>query len=441
MDTVWIGIAGVTLLIVLLASGVYVAVAMGIAGLLGTIAIVGFFPAMSLLATTWFQYGTTYAFIIIPLFVMMGLFASQAGVSRDLYDSLSKWLGGIRGGLGCATVGACTIFGALTGSSIVTAVVFGKVSVPEMRRLGYNGPMAYGLVSAAGAIGLLIPPNLLAVIYGILTGESIGKLLLAGIGPGLVLAFCLVGGLIFLLTWRPSMGPPAQEKSATWRERFTAVPKMWPAFVIAIILIGGIYTGVFTETEASGVGTFILLILLLAVRGIGKEARRELVQSIRDSVGLTGMVLLIMCCGQIFSRMLVLSGLGNALSNYIISLKLSPMGFIAGVMGVYFILGCLIDSASIIVVTVPILYPMAGKLGIDQIWFAMVLILATQIGNITPPVGLVAYAVKGIAAPDITLEDIFRGVFPFFFCMCAALAILIAFPFIATLIPYTMFGR
>lgn len=436
IEPLWIGLGGIIVLLLLLFQGTYVGVALGLVGTIGIMIIAGFTPAMSLLATAWFHYGTMYAFIIIPLFVAMGLFSAQAGVSSDTYDTLSKWVGQIRGGLGLATVGAATIFGALTGSSIVTAIVFARVSVPEMRRLGYNPRICYGLVSAAGAIGMMIPPSLLAVIYALITEQSVGHLLLGGIGPGLVLAICLGLGFIILLYLRPSLGPSTGKEPATWRERFASLPKLWPAFTVGLIIIGGIYGGIFTVTEAAGVGTFVLLLLFLAVKGFSRESWRILAEVLRQTVSLTGLVLLILMTAQIFSRLLVLSGLGDLCAGYIISFNFSPMGFVVCIMVLYFFLGAIIDSVSVLAITIPIFYPVVKSMGLDEVWFAMVMILATQIGNITPPVGLVIYAVKGVAEPDITLEDIIRGVLPFFLMMVVALAIIIAFPDLTTWIPY-----
>lgn len=441
IDPLWIGIVGSVILLVLLFGGVYVGVALGLVGTLGIIAIIGFSPAMSLLATTWFHYGTNYVFIVIPLFVAMGLFSAQADISRNSYDTLSKWLGQIRGGLGLATVGACTIFGALTGSSIVTAIVFAKISVPEMRRLGYNARISYGLVSAAGAIGMLIPPSVLAVIYAIITGQSVGALLLGGIGAGLVLAFCLGSGFVILLTLRPSLGPTASTVRITWKERFVSLPQLWPAFVVATIIIGGIYGGIFTVTEAAGVGSFATLILLLAIKGFSRESVKNIFEVLRDTISLSGMVLLILMTAQIYSRFLVLSGVGPSLANFIISLNLQPIWFVIGVSILFLFLGALIDAVSILAITIPLFYPVVVAMNIDVIWFAIVMILSTQIGTITPPVGLVIYAVKGVAEPDISLEDILRGVTPFFVMMLVALAIVIAFPVITTWIPYNVMSR
>jgi tripartite ATP-independent transporter DctM subunit len=345
-------------------------------------------------------------------------------------------VGRLKGGLGLATVGGCTIFGALTGSSIATAVVFAKVSVPEMRRYGYDAKIAYGLVSSAGAIGMMIPPSILAVIYALITEQSVGQLLMGGIGPGLTLALCLGGGFIILLALRPSLGPSTQRASVTWRERFAALPKLWPAFMIALIVIGGIYLGVFTVTEAAGIGTFTLFVLYLATKGFSRQSWQVLSACLRETISLSVMILFLVASARVFGRLLVLSGLAPMVTDFIINMNLPGVQFIIVATVLYIVLGTFLDSVSILAITIPLLYPAVVAMGLDIIWFAMVMILATQIGNITPPVGLIIYAVKGVADPDISLEDIFRGVLPFFLMMLVAQAIVIAFPIISTWIPY-----
>jgi tripartite ATP-independent transporter DctM subunit len=413
---------------------------LGLVALLGITLIIGFSSAMSMLVMTMFHYGTMYAFIITPLFVAMGLFSGEAGVSRGIYDTLSKWLGGLKGGLGLATVGGCTIFGTLTGASIVTALVFAKVSVPEMRRHGYDAKTAYGLVSSAGAIGMMIPPSLLAVIYALITEESIGRLLMGGIGPGIVLAICLGAGFIGLLYLRPHLGPSTQAASVTWKERFISLPRLWPAIIVAVVVIGGIYTGIFTVTEAAGIGTFILFILYLITRGFSRQSWKALGGCLRETIAISGMVLLLLTSAFLFGRFLVLSGLGPMVIDFITDMNLSAVQLVIAATVMYIALGTLMDGISILAITIPLLHPMVLAKGIDPIWFAMSMILATQIGLITPPVGLSIYAVKGVADPDISIEDIFRGVLPFFFMMIAAQAIVIAFPIISTWIPDNILG-
>jgi C4-dicarboxylate transporter DctM subunit len=437
IEPLWVGIGSVCLLFVLLASGVFIGVALGVSGVLGMIFIVGFEPALSLLCTTFLAYGCNYFFIVIPLFVAMGLFAAGGDVSKDSYDTLAKWLGGVRGGLGLATVGACTLFGLLTGSSMVTALVFARVSSPEMVRYGYHPKIAYGLIASAGTIGMLIPPSVLAVVYALIAELSVGKLLMGGVGAGLVMAFCLGGGLVLLLTIRPSLGPTTKgTTSATWKERFFSLPKLWPAIVVATIGIGGVYGGIFTVTEAAGVGTFVLFLLFLITKRFSREVWPQLTTYLRDTVSLTSMVLLIVVCAQVFSRMLVLSGLAGSMTDLLIRSNLTKMEFVVAATVFYLVLGCFLDAYSILAITIPMFTRVIGSLGIDPIWFGVLMIVATQIGCITPPVGLTVYAVKSIAPPELRLGDIFVGALPFFVALVVAQAILIAFPMIITWLPY-----
>jgi tripartite ATP-independent transporter DctM subunit len=438
MDVFSVGIIGVVVLIALLMMGVYVAVALGLVGFIGTAYFLGFSPATSLLASTTFHYGTEYTFIVIPLFVAMGLFAAEEGISKDAYDALAKWIGNVRGGLGIATIGACTIFGTLTGSSVVTSVVFAKVSVPEMRRHGYDASISYGLVCTAGAIGMLIPPSLLAVVYSLITGESLGQLLLAGIGPGLLLTAGLIVAFVALLTFRPSLGPTRAIEGVSWRERLIALPQLWPAFVVAIVMIGGVYFGVFTVVEAAGIGTAVLLLLYFAIKGVSKRSLQTVTASLREAVALTSMILLILITAQIFARFLVLTELGTALADFVVDAKLSSLQFLLAAVVLTILLGMLIDSVSILAIIVPVLYPIAQAMSIDPLWFAMVIVFATQVGLITPPFALTVFAVKAVAEPGINLEDIFRGTMFFLVVMIIILAILILIPDITTWIPYNM---
>jgi C4-dicarboxylate transporter DctM subunit len=438
MDHLWLGIAALLFFLLLLAGGVYIGVALGLIGLVGTIVLVGFQPALNLLASTAFNFAMTYALIVVPLFVAMGIFASEAAVTQDIYLALSKWLSGIRGGLGLATIGGCTVFGMLTGSSMVTSVVFAKVAVPEMRRHGYDAKMSYGLVCAAGIIGMLIPPNLFAVIYAFLTEQSVTKLLLAGIGPGLVTAVCLGAGLIALISMRPSLGPSTQLSAVTWRDRIVAIPKLWSALVVGVIVIGGIYSGVFTVTEAAGVGTFVLFVLFLLIKRVSRQSFQVLGAAIRETISLTAMVFILVIGAMIFTRFLILSGLAARMTNIIIGMKMSGLAFTIAANVLYLILGMFFDPISIIVMTVPVLHPIANALNLDPIWFGTVLIITANVGGLTPPFALTVYAVKAVAGPDLSLEDVFRGSFPFLMIMVVVIAICIVFPSLSTWIPYHM---
>lgn len=435
MDPIIIGLAAIVVLLVLLFTGLYVAVALGIVGIIGIALIVGFNQSLSLLATTMYQYGTTYDFIITPLFIAMGLFSTESGLSGQIYDTAVKWLGKMRGGLGIATVIGCTIFGTLTGASVVTAMVFAKISVPEMTKYGYSKKLSYGLVCASGAIGMMIPPSLMAVIYALITELSVGRLLMAGIGPGLVLAACLIIGLIIMLTIKPDLGPKSSNLNFTWKERASSLPKLWPAVVVATVVIGGIYSGLFTVVEASGIGTFILFLLFLLSKGLSRTSFRTLASCLRETVGMSAMVLLLLITALLFGRLLVLSGIGAIFVDFLMSFNLSGIEFIIAATILYLILGCLMDGVSILVITIPLFQPVVEAMGIDPIWFAMVMILATQVGTITPPVGIIVFSVKGVAGDDISLKDLYTGVIPFFFMQLAALIIVIALPAVSVWIP------
>jgi C4-dicarboxylate transporter DctM subunit len=287
----------------------------------------------------------------------------------------------------------------------------------------------------------MIPPSILAVIYGVLVEESIGKVLIGGIGPGLTLAVCLSLGVILLLYVRPSLGPPGEEIKASWKEKFASLPRLWPIFIIVIIVIGGIYTGVFTVTEAAGIANFVLLAIYLSVNRFSRISLNTLAVIFKESISLTAMIFIILCLAQIFSRFMVLSGISDAFTKLVVRLDLSALGFVIATGILYLILGCLIDSISILMLTVPMLLPIVKALNIDPIWFGVVMILDTQIGLITPPVGINIYVVKGIAGPDVSLVSLFRAAFPLFIFEVVALFICIMIPSITTWLPYTMMGK
>ncbi|MEE9203355.1 MAG: TRAP transporter large permease, partial [Dehalococcoidia bacterium] len=405
--------------------------ALGVVGVLGMLVVIGLEAGVSLLATTSFHFATNPEFIVMPLFILMGLLAMKGGISEATYDALSKWIGKLRGGLGIATVGACTAFGTVSGSALVTASVFARVSCPEMRRHGYSKGLAYGIVSSAGAIGMLIPPSLLAVVYGLLTLESIGDLLIAGIAPGMLLAVVFTGGILAIAYLNPSAAPPVAF-DITWGQRLASLKDFWPIGVAGLVVIGGIYSGFVTPTEAGAFGA--LAILLMAVFWGGMRWP-QLRTALNETVSITAMIFLILIAAKVFSRFMMLSGVAPKLVNTILDLGLSPLGLVIAMAILYLILGAFLDSISMLSITIPVIYPAVQAMGIDPMWFAMVVILAIHVGLITPPVGLNVYAVKAVAEPDVSLEDVFRGTTPFFFMMLLALAIIIAFPVLSTWLP------
>ncbi|MFH1951039.1 MAG: TRAP transporter large permease [Pseudomonadota bacterium] len=432
MEAFTIGIVGSLMLVLILILGVHVSVALGMVGLVGMFFLVG--PDASIYTSATLAFGciSNYSLVIIPLYVMMGILAQESGLSSGAYECLRIWMGRFRAGLAIATVGACTLFGTLCGSSLVTASVFAQVSAPEMRRLGYEKRFAYGVCSSGGVIGMLIPPSVLIVVYGILTQESIGQLLIAGISPGIML-FLLFSLAIVLITFvKSGIVPIRSMEKVTWHQRLSSIKLIWGIALTVGIIFGGIFFGVFSPSEAGAVACVVLLIIYSFSN---KFHVKGLTSAILGTVSTSAMIFLILIGAGIFSRFLVLSTVAPRVLEVVTSINLSPVVFLAVVCAGYMILGCFFDSISMLSITLPLLHPAAMKLGIAPMHFAMVAIISIEIGLITPPVGLNVYAVKGVAEEDVTLEDLFAGVLPFFFMMLICVALYILFPGLSTFLP------
>ena len=428
MDAFLVGIAGLVLFLVLLVVGFPVALSLALSSILGITAILGIQPTLNFISSTLFVNGSSYSLSVIPLFVAMGLFATHIGASEDAYDALVRWTGRVRGSLGVATIGACTLFGALTGSSIATAVVFAKVSAPQMIRHGYDRRLSLGLVASSGAIGMLIPPSILAIVYAAVTEEPIGALLLAGVGPGLVLAVCLAAAVIIVAIVQPAKMPAVTTLSTGWTDKIQSLTHLWHFILVGVVVIGGIYGGVFTVTEAAAVGNAALLALFLAKFGLTRKSWQTLVVVGLETAALTVTIFSIFIFAQLFTRFMVVSGISQALTAAVVGADPSPLALVVAGALLYVVLGCLIDTMSLVVVTVPLFLPAMISTGVDPIWFGMVLILASQIGLITPPVGMNLYVVKQIAGSGTTVHDVFVGCIPFLIASLVALALVIAFP-------------
>jgi len=434
MDPFIIGIVGVIVLVILLALGVHVAVSLGIVGLAGMMFLIGPDASIYTSATLTFERVSNYALVIVPLYVLMGILAQEGGLSSGAYECLRLWTNRLNGGLGVATVGACTMFGTMCGSSLVTAAVFAQLSAPEMRRMGYEKRFAYGICSSGGVIGMLIPPSVLIVIYGILTHDSIGRLLIGGISPGIMLfiIFCL--GIMLMVYFRPTLASKIEYKP-TWRERLASLKLIWGVVLTVVIIFGGIFSGVFSPSEAGAVACIVLLIIYLSST---RDRAKGMKVAIYGTAATSAMIFLILIGAGIFSRFLVLSTVAPRLLEAVTHLNLSSVGFLAVVALGYIAMGCFFDSISMLSITIPILHPAAMALGIDPIHFAMVTIVAIEIGLITPPVGLNIYAVKGVAEHDVSLEDLFIGILPFVLMMAFCLVLFIIFPFFSTFLPEMM---
>jgi len=379
-----------------------------------------------------------YLFGVIPLFVLMGMLVSVSGVGRDTFDVFQWLMRRIRGGLGLATVAANAVFAAITGISIASASVFTKVAVPEMMRHGYTARFAVGVVAGSSVLGMLIPPSLLMIIYGVLAEESIGRMFIAGVLPGIVLALgfaLLIVGMAYL---RPAMVrvPGAQADALalsqeTWR---SAAVKFIPILILIVLVLGGLYGGLFTPTEAGAVGAAGALVIALARRRLSwAKLWSVLVETGYVSVS----VLFLIISAMLYSRMLALTGMPATVTEGITQLGLGPWGFIAAYVAIVVALGCIIDSVSIMLIMLPIVLPIARSYGMDLVWFGVVTVVAVEIGLLTPPFGVSVYTVKSaLNDPRINIRDIFTGSFPFVLMMTAVLLVLIAFPQLSTWLAY-----
>lgn len=437
MDSMTLGIIGALSLAVLLMLGVHIGVALGLVGFFGTWALAGLEPSLWGAVSVFYDQVASFALITVPLFIAMGYLASAGRLSTNIFNSLNHWVGRVRGGIGIATVGSCTLFGTICGSSLVTSSVFAIIAAPEMRRQGYDKSLAYGICASSGLIGMLIPPSILMVVYGVLSGDSVGKLLVAGISPGLALTVLFSLVIMLLARYRPNLIKDQERKSLSWREKFTELINLWPVMVVVVIIFGGIFGGVFTPTEAGAIATFIVLVLIVVIEK--KHSLAAIKEALQDTARTSAMIFLIFGGAAIFSQFLVLSGLAARTAEFIISLELSKLTFLFAVALLYLVLGCLLDSISMLSITIPLLYPVLGRMGIDSIWYAVVVVLAIHVGMITPPVGLCVYGAKAVAEKDVSLEDVFRGVFPFFLVSLLALVIFILVPDLSTFLPNLVF--
>ena len=433
MDPIWIGVLGVILMLVLLGAGVHIAIGLGFVGILGLSLLVGFWSAMNMMGSGLFHQASQYSLVVIPLFVLMGMIASGTGISENVYKATQIWAGGIRGGLGIATVGACTAFGAICGSSLVTAAVFARLSAPEMRRLGYDKRFAYGICSSGGIIGMLIPPSILLVIYGLITEVSIGKLLIAGVLPGIILFVIFSLGISIMGTVKPSLVSPVQERMP-FRKKLKSLVHFVPVMITFAIIVGGIFSGIFSPSEAGAVACLILIIWFLFLR----LPFSKLWTSVKDTMLTVAMVFLILISAALFARFLNLSGVANKLTHYVVGSGYSPMGVMLASLVLYLLLGCFLDSISMLSITLPVLVPITNAMGINPIYYAVVVVMTIEAGLITPPVGLNIYAVKGVAEADVSLEDLFIGAFPFLLMMILGIFLFIAFPALSTWLPDLM---
>ena len=426
------GYIGLVALFVLLALRMPVGIVLILVGGLGIASITGWQAAISMLSSEPFIIAGSVPLIIIPLFVLMGNLASLSGMSRDLYEAAYVWFGHRRGGLASATIAACAGFAALSGSSVASAVTMGRVALPEMKRFNYDPRLSTGCVAAGGTLGILIPPSTGFIVYAILTETSVGKLFLAGILPGILLALLFVL-TVALITWiNPELGPPGPYHD--FRERLRSSTKAIPMVAIVVITIGGIYGGIFTVSEASGIGALLALLFCVYRRKLTLEGLKT---ALLSTVHTTAFVFLIVIGAHIFSPFLALSEIPQNLGAAVAELEMGRFGILAIILIGYVMLGTFLEGFAILVLTLPIVDPLIRSMGFDPIWFGVVMVIVLEMGLISPPVGVNVFVVKGIAK-DVPMADIFRGILPFWLAMMVCLALLVLFPDIAMFLPNSM---
>ncbi len=435
MSDVGIGFIGIVALLASIFMGAPIMVALTTVGFLGLFLLVDFVPAVSILGTIYFETVNSFHFSVIPMFLLMGFFAMQAGIGTDLFDACTKWMGRLPGGLAIATTGAAAAFGAASGSSVGSAMLFTKLALPQMAARGYNKGFAAACIAIAGTLAVLIPPSALMVVYGILTNSSIGELLIAGIIPGFVFAG-LIGLTIFIIaTINPAYAPRAEEVYSL-SEKLWSLRMIAPLFTVIVVMIGGLYGGFFTPTEAGGIGALVTF-LMAVVRNRGINLR-ELGKTMLDTVTLTAMIFAIIIGGLLFARFLALSGVSGEIKDVLTGSGLSVWTVLGIVTVIYLIFGMLMDAPSLLAISLPITHPVMMSLGFDPVWFGVYVIVLAEIGAVTPPVGMNCFVVKGAAGNLVRLEEIFQGLWPFIGTCAVMLLLLVLFPEIALYLPGKM---
>ncbi|MBR3879985.1 MAG: TRAP transporter large permease [Mailhella sp.] len=433
MSSTMIGCLGIGLLLLLIFLRVPIGVAMIVSGVVGFSAVVGLEPGLALLSAVPYETFINPAYAVVALFVLMGNFAFKSGISDDLFMAVRKWMGSLKGGLALATVAACGGFAAICGSSVACAVTMGVVALPEMAKSKYSNALSTGCIAAGGTLGILIPPSTIMIIYGIITEQSIGKLFMAGMIPGFIQM------ILYMLVVRlwvgkfPEAGPAAGK--FTFQEKMQSLSRIWSVLLLMIVVVGGLYLGIFSPNEAGGVGAFGAFVIgLLLCRRISRK--QFIKESLIDTIRTQGMCLTIMLGAMIFGYFLTVSRLPMEISDAITSVVSSPTLILVSILLIMVALGCFMDSMAIVLLTVPIFFPLIQSVGIDPIWFGILVVRVTEIGLITPPVGLNLYVIQGVSG--VPMGSIFKGVTPFIICDFLHVAILMMFPILSLWLPSFM---
>ncbi|MCF7935442.1 MAG: TRAP transporter large permease [Synergistales bacterium] len=439
MEPVTVGLGGIAVMLALLVTGIPIAINFFLVGFSGLALLIGFQAASGFLGEALYYTIASPTFCALPLFILMGAFAAQGGFAEKAYEGIHDLAARLPGSLAIATTFGCAAFGAVSGSSLATAALFGKIVLPEMLRYRYNKSFALGSIAAAGGFAAMIPPSAGFIVYAIITGQSVGKLFIAGILPGVLTAVTFSAVIILRVLRRPELAPQLPPETGEKRQaptRAASLGKMWSIGLIAAIVLGGIYTGLFTPTEAAAIGAALALILGAAQGKIRRFAQFR--EAMRDSARTTSMVFLIMVGALFFGRFLALTRVPTTFSEMVSAASLPPFLILAGILLIWFLLGMIVIPTGIMALTLPIFFPVITSLGYDPIWFGVIIIKLGEIAAITPPVGLNVYTLKGVAGEGTTLEEVFSGAWPFVLCELFVLLLLVLFPRISLFLPGLM---
>jgi C4-dicarboxylate transporter DctM subunit len=437
MSPTLIGIIGIVLMLIIFMARMPVAYVMALVGFLGFSFMISLKGGLNLLSRNVYESFSSYGLTTIPLFVLMGQFAFNSGISRRLYDTAYKFLGSTRGGLAMATVAACTAFGAVCGSSPATAATMATVGLPEMKRYRYADELATGAVASGGGLGMIMPPSVVLIVYGVLTEQSIGALFVAGILPAIVMTILFVVCIYVQCSIAPGQGPPGEK--FTWKQKMASLSGMGDTLTVFILVMGGLFFGLFTPTEAAAVGAFGVLAVALIRRQMTWQG---FVKSLYETLRTSCMIMFLIAGAVVFGKFLAVSRIPFDIATWIGGFNLPPFLILMAVVAVYLLGGCIMDALALVMLTIPIFYPVIVHLGYDPIWFGVIIVLVTQMGVITPPVGINVYVVYGVAqsvSGGVALEAIFKGIIPFLIAVIIGTILMAVFPQIILILPNLMY--
>jgi C4-dicarboxylate transporter DctM subunit len=437
MNPTLIGIVGIVVMVMIFLTRMPVAYVMTLIGFLGFSVMISLPGGLALLSRNIYEVFASYGLTTIPLFILMGQLAFNSGISRRIYATAYRFLGHTRGGLAMATVAACTAFGAVCGSSPATAATMATVGLPEMKRYHYADELSAGSVASGGGLGMIMPPSVVLIVYGVLTEQSIGKLFVAGILPAILVTFLFIGAIYIRCSLSPDQGPPGER--FTWKQKLRSLTHLGETISVFVLVMGGLFIGLFTPTEAAAVGAFGVLAVSLINRQL---TWKGFVKSLYETLRTSCMVMMLIAGATVFGKFLAVTRIPFNIANWIGGFDLPPVVIMAMVVFVYFIGGCFMDALAFVMLTIPIFFPVVTNLGYDPIWFGIIIVMVTEMGVITPPVGINVYVVYGVAESvvgGIPLESIFRGIIPFLLAVIVGLIILMIFPQIILLLPNLMY--